>query len=100
MMRCAIAFLALTAAVVVAPGTASATPPGRPLQITPAQFDRLCQLETQAEHAAILDVQASYTSEREAKLEATRLADDISAGAVQFGFPGAILLILLAAAPL
>ena len=100
MMRCAIAFLALTAAILVADGVASAAPPARPLQVTGSQFDQLCQLETQQPHVAILDVRASYTSEREARLEATRLANDISTGAWQFGFPGAILIMLIAAAPL
>ena len=96
MMRCAIAILALTAVVFVAGAVASAAPPARPLQLTEAQFDRLSQIETQPEHAAILDVRASYTSEREARLETTRLADDISIGAYQFGWPGAILILILA----
>jgi len=99
-MRSAIILLALTAMVLVCGSIASAAPPPRPLQLTPAQFDQLCQLETQAEHVAVLDVRASYTSEREAKLEATRLADDVSTAAYQFGWPGTILLILICAAPL
>ena len=96
MMRCAIVCLALTAVVLVVPGVVSASTPARPMQLTEAQFDRLCQLETQAEHVAVLDVRASYTSEREAKLEANRLSDDISTAAYQFGWPGAILILVLA----
>jgi len=100
MMRCATVFLALAATILIASGVASAAPPARPLQLTGAQFDRLCQLESQPVHAAILDVRASYTSEREARLESTRLANDVATGAWQFGFPGAILFMLIAAAPL
>ena len=99
-MRCAILILALTATVLVTGSAVQASPPARPLQLTTAQFDRLCHIESQTEHTVILDVRASYTSEREAKLETTRLADDISTAAYQFGWPGTILLILILAAPL
>lgn len=99
-MRCTILILALTATVMVVGNVASAAPPARPLQLTAAQLDRLCQIESQTQHVAILDVRASYTSEREAKLETTRLADDISTAAYQFGWPGTILLIVLLGAPL
>lgn len=99
-MRCVTILFVLVVTVLVVGNVASAAPPTRPLQLTSTQFDRICQIETQAEHTAILDVHASYTSEREAQMDKTRLVDDISTAAYQFGWPGAILMILLISAPL
>ncbi len=82
------------------PAVVSANPPGYPLALTPAQFDYLRQLETQPEHAAILDMHATYKSEREKSLDATRLSDDILTVAWTGGLPATIIILLIAAAPL
>jgi len=94
-MRYAILLIALTVMFLIAGPLAQASPPVRPLPLTQAQFDQLCQIETQAEHVAVLDIRASYTSEREAQLEKNRLVDDATTAAYQFGWPLAILLIAL-----
>ena len=82
------------------PATVSAAPPSRPLALTPAQFDHLQQLETEPAHAAVLDVHATYQSEREQNLDRTRLANDTTTGATLGGIPTAIILVLICAAPL
>ncbi len=93
------AMIAWTLAVLVwcAPAALSAAPPSRPLALTPAQFEGLRQIQTQEEHMVLLDVRASYSSEREAQMEAKLLADDISTAATQVGWPAALLTILLIA---
>ena len=93
--------LAIVMMVLVStPAAASADPPPRPLAMTSAQFDHLRQLEAEPEHAAVLDLHASYKSEREKSLDATRLSDDIFTVAYTGGFPATILILLIAAAPL
>jgi len=81
---------------------AVAAPPPRPLALTASQFDALRQLETQPDHAALLDTHASFQgeSDRLESLEATRLSDDIFTVAWTGGFPATILVLLIAAAPL
>jgi len=79
---------------------AVAGPPARPCALTEAQFEALSAIECQPQHAAVLDTRASYTSEREARMDATRTANNILTASWYVGFPGAILAILVAAAPL
>lgn len=81
-------------------GTALAATPGRPAALTPAQYRALVHIEQQPEHAAVLDVQATYTSERDRSMEATRLSDDFWTVAYDAGLPGSILIVLICAAPL
>ena len=100
MMRCLIPLVIVTTLVWLAPLAALADPPPRPLALTEAQYNHLRQLEVQPEHATILDVHATYQSERERSLEATRLSDDILTVAYTGGFPATILILLIAAAPL
>ena len=100
MIRSLLALTIVMMVLVAAPTADSADPPLRPLELTSAQFDYLRQLETQPEHAAVLDLHASYKSEREKSLDATRLSDDIFTVAYTGGFPATILILLIAAAPL
>ncbi|GMU23954.1 MAG: hypothetical protein AMXMBFR13_40310 [Phycisphaerae bacterium] len=77
-----------------------AAPPARPAPINAAQFEHVLRLEAQPQHVAILDVRASYESERERNLEFTRASDDFWTLAWNGGFPGTILALLICAAPL
>lgn len=86
--------------VFLAGATVLAGPPSRPLTLTAAQFEGLCDLQTQPEHATVLDVHATYKSEREQHLDAVRLSDDVFSAVWHGGVPGTILAILIAAAPL
>lgn len=74
--------------------------PARPCALTQAQFEALSRLESQPQHSAILDTRASYTSEHEARMDATRFANNFFTGSYYVGFPAAILGLLIAAAPL
>jgi len=91
----------LTLTVVLATsGIAWASPPTRPAGLTTAQFNALQQIESQPQHAIVLDIHASYKSERERSLDLTRASDDFWTAVYQGGFPGAIAAILICAAPL
>ena len=90
----------LLTVVGMAAAFASAAPPPRPLGLTAAQFDHVCQLEAQPEHEAVLGMHASYKSEREKSLEFTRGSDDFWTVAYTGGLPATLLGILIAAAPL
>lgn len=95
------ALLASAVIVVLAlPVTALSDPPARPKPLTPGQYQALKQLEGQPEHMAILDVQATYTSNREFDRSFTRASDDFWTVAWLGGLPGTILGILICAAPL
>jgi len=100
MTRSLIALLIVTIAFLAAPLAAYAGPPARPLALTPAQFDALGELENQPQHVAVLDVHATFKSEREKSLDATRLSDDIFTVAWTGGVPAAVIICLIAAAPL
>ena len=78
----------------------AAAPPGRPLAMTSTQFQALRQVEQQPEHAAVRQVHATYQSERERHLEEQRTVDDITSGATFAGWIGALVTILICAAPL
>jgi hypothetical protein len=92
---------ALTVAILAAGATpALSAPPNRPTGLTLEQYEALCQIESQAVHASVLDVHATYASEREQRLEFNRIADDISTGIYQIGFPSLILTLLFTAGPL
>jgi hypothetical protein len=97
MILAAATLLCLTAGV-------QAKAPARPLELTSAQFDGLTALESQPQHAAVLDLHASYTSEeaseREKTHETTMLVNDILTAAYTGGFPVGLLIVLIAAAPL
>ncbi|HSW43971.1 MAG TPA: hypothetical protein VLM89_00170 [Phycisphaerae bacterium] len=90
----------MVAAVLGILATASAAPPTRPVPLTPSQYQALCQLEAQPHHAAVLDIQASYTSEHEATQAANLVANDIATAATQVGWLSTPLILLILAAPL
>jgi hypothetical protein len=69
--------------VVLAPAVVLAGPPARPLALTSEQYQAIQQLEAQPEHAAVLNVQASYTSEHEATQAANLVTNDITTGLTQ-----------------
>lgn len=96
-MRRAMIAWALLVLVLIAPAVSVAAPPARPLPLTAAQFDGLRQIQAAEEHVALLHVRASYSSEHEAQMEANLLADDITTGLTQAGWPAALLTILLIA---
>jgi hypothetical protein len=87
-------------ATIVAASMAAGAPPSRPMALTPDQYHAVCQLENQPEHAAVLHVQASYTSEYEATQAANLVANDIATAACQGGWLSAPFIILILAAPL
>lgn len=99
-MRRALLVFAGLVAVVGGPLTVSAGPPARPLGLTPEQFAQIRGLEAQPEHAVVLDLHATYKSEREQHLDFNRASDDFWSGVYQVGFPGTVLAILICAAPL
>lgn len=77
-----------------------AGPPASPEPLTVEQFNHLRELESSPEHQPVQELHASFQSEREEKLEQTRLTDDILTGTYIFGMPLGIALVLIAAAPL
>ena len=91
--------LAVTILMAV-PTSVSAAPPSRPRALTASQFNELQNLQADQEHAAVVDIHASFKSEHEQQLERTRMADDISTGVVLIGYPTLIICLLIAAAPL
>lgn len=86
--------------ILAVPMLAMAEPPSRPHELTAAQFEQLVQLENQPQHAAVQQLHASYASEREINMEATRAWDDALTYAYNVGYPLGILIVLIAAAPL
>jgi len=96
-MRTALIAMVMMAVLI---GPAMAAPPTRPLPMTSTQYQAVCQVESQAEHVAVLDVRASYTSESEAIRSANLVANDVSTAAFQVGWPSIPLILLIAAAPL
>lgn len=70
------------------------TPPRRLLHLTMDQIAAIEQYADHPRHAIDPATRASYSP------KAARAVDDISARAVQFGIPGGILALLIAAAPL
>ncbi len=99
-MRTAAIRVVMVLAVLVGPAAAIAAPPARPLPMTSAQYQAVCQLEAQPEHVAVLDVRASYTSEHEATVAANLAVNDATTAAFNFGWPSIPLILLIAAAPL
>lgn len=81
-------------------GMVLAAGPGRPLELTPDQFTQLEQLQAEPAHGSLMDLHASYSSEREERIEADRIANDISTGAMQAAWPVILTIVLIAAAPL
>lgn len=79
---------------------ALAGPPARPLSMTAAQYDAVCQIEKQADHMAVLEVRASYTSEHEEMMAANLVANDITTAATNTVWLGTPVLLLILAAPL
>jgi len=92
--------LLMLAVVLAGSAVTWAGPPSRPLGLTADQFHALQRLETQPAHRAVLDVHATYKSQRERSLDLTRASDDFWTIALQAGFPGTIAGFLIAAAPL
>ncbi|HOB73151.1 MAG TPA: hypothetical protein PKG54_01370 [Phycisphaerae bacterium] len=86
--------------VLACPAWVLSNPPARPKPLTVEQYRHLVELERQPEHLAVLDVQATYTSNREFDRDFTRASDDFWSVAWHAGFPGTILGILICAAPL
>jgi len=86
--------------VLILPASISANPPARPSPLTPEQFNHILKLEAQPEHAAVLDVHATFKSDREKEMEFTRASDDFWTLVYQGGFPTVILIMLIVAAPL
>lgn len=74
--------------------------PDRPLELTPEQYAQLQQIQAESDHQAIVDVHASYSTEREERIEADRIANDITTGMWQATYPVVITILLIAAAPL
>jgi hypothetical protein len=90
----------LAAVILSMPMSAMADPPTRPHELTATQYQQLIRLESQPQHVAVQELHASYASEREINLEATRAWDDALTYAYNIGFPTGILILLIAAAPL
>ena len=86
--------------VLLAPAVVLAGPPARPLPLTSEQYQAIQQLEAQPEHAAVLDVQASYTSEYEATQASNLVANDITTALTEGGYIAAPLIILILNLPL
>ena len=99
-MRRLVTMFVLSALILAMPMSVMADPPIRPHELTAAQYQQLVQLENQPDHAAVQELHASYASEREINLEATRAWDDALTYAYNIGYPMSILIILIAAAPL
>ena len=98
-MKWTFVFVTLAAMICFTPA-AYAAPPACPLAVTQAQFDELRQIESQPQHAMMLEVRATYTTDREKQLEDNLIANDITTAATQFGWPSALAAILICGAPL
>ena len=98
-MRTAAIRIVMVLAILVGPAFAVAAPPARPLAMTSAQYQAVCQIEAQAENTAVLDLRASYTSEHEAMMAANLVTNDITTGIAQGVWGGTPFLLLLLALP-
>lgn len=86
----------LITVVLLSSAAQAADPPGRPLALTPAQFDALSELEARPQNTAIQDMHASYKSEREQRMDTQRLADDALTATWSIGMPATILILVIA----
>jgi hypothetical protein len=98
-MRTAAIRIVMVVAILVGPAFAVAAPPARPLPMTSAQFQAVCQLEAQPDHTAVLDLRASYTSEHEAMMAANQVTNDVTTGVTQTVWAGTPILLILLALP-
>ena len=78
---------------------AKSSPPTKPVPVTAQQFDQLRQLEAQPQHAAMLAVQATFTSDREKQQEVNVIANDILTVAWSGGWPTTLLIVAICAGP-
>lgn len=101
-MRSSLMLMVLAAVILAAPlaSIAAPPPPAKPLPVTATQFDQLRQIEAQPQHAAVLNVQATFTSDREKQQEANLIANDILTVAWSAGWPTTLLIVAICAAPL
>ncbi|HOW70950.1 MAG TPA: hypothetical protein PKY77_10145 [Phycisphaerae bacterium] len=99
-MRSSLMLTVLAAVVFAAPLVSVAAPPAKPLPVTAKQFDQLRQIQAQPQHAAVVNVQATFTSDREKQLEANLIANDILTVAWNAGWPTTLLIVTICAAPL
>lgn len=99
-MRSLVLRVLVGALIVLAPAVVLAGPPARPLALTSEQYETIQQIEAQPEHAAVLNVQASYTSEHEATQAANLVANDITTAIYQGTYAAVPIILLILAAPL
>lgn len=85
--------------VLAIPAALMADPPGRPVPLTAKQFKTLLKVEQQPENVAVAGVQATYTSDRQKRIDFQRASDSFWTVAWQAGFPGTILGLVICAAP-
>ncbi len=85
--------------VLAVPAALMADPPGRPVPLTPKQFKSLQKMEQRPEHAAVLGVQATYTSDRKKRMDFEKASDDFWTVAYSGGWPATILGLVICAAP-
>ncbi len=102
-MRRIMTTAALITALVVGPQEALAAksnPPSCPLDFTSTQFRCLKQLQDQPTHTAVLNVHASYKTQREMEEDLTRFSDDFWTLGTYGGAAGLVLTFLICGAPL
>ena len=99
-MRSSVLRVVMGVLVVLAPAVVLAGPPARPLALTSEQYQAIQQIEAQPEHAAVLDVQASYTSEHEATQAANLVTNDITTAIYQGTYAATPIILLILGAPL
>lgn len=100
-MRHSIFVPAIIGIMLASPAIArAANPPDRPLSFTTEQFVALQQIQADADHLGVLEVQASYKSQREKEHDLIRASDDFWTVAHNAGFPATVLILLICAAPL
>ena len=99
-MRSAMLQVVVGVVVVLAPAAVLAGPPGRPLALTAEQYQAIQQIEAQPIHAAVLNVQASYTSEHEAIQAANLVTNNITTALTQGGYAAAPFIFLILGSPL
>jgi len=90
----------LAAVIFMGPAMVLAEPPSRPVGLTAAQFQALRQVESQPQHQRVLEVHATYKSDRERNLDFTRASDDFWSLVWHAGWPGTIATFLILGAPL
>jgi hypothetical protein len=79
-------------------GTVFAAPPGKPIPITSHQFAAVRDIERQPQHHQVLNVRATFQSERERIVERNLKSDDVTTAATFIGYPAAIITILIVSA--